>query len=335
MTPGRGASARARWRCSARSTATRCGSSRSATGPASSAAAPTPQRSGQLGVVKLLGESSIGVRRTPGRGAGRRRRLPVPGPRARARRPAHRGAQGAPRGAARAGRRHRRAAARARRRRSSRSRVAAAARRRAGSLAASAEDVHGVAFVGHEAPGAGGGDAAHPGPRRAQQAALRPGRGDRDRRLGAGQAVGRGGGQRRRPRGRRLGQRRSCARPRRCSAARAAARTTSRRAAAPTRRGPTRRWRRSGRPSPRTGPARRPQMDDELRGVRLGIDPGDVRIGVASSDPTGILATPVETVARGEGDLARIGGPRGGARRGRGSTSACRARCPGRGPRGR
>jgi putative Holliday junction resolvase len=41
-------------------------------------------------------------------------------------------------------------------------------------------------------------------------------------------------------------------------------------------------------------------------GVRLGIDPGDARIGVASSDPSGILATPVETVARGEGDLARI-----------------------------
>lgn len=34
------------------------------------------------------------------------------------------------------------------------------------------------------------------------------------------------------------------------------------------------------------------------RGVRLGIDPGDARIGVASCDPSGILATPVETVAR-------------------------------------
>jgi len=41
-------------------------------------------------------------------------------------------------------------------------------------------------------------------------------------------------------------------------------------------------------------------------GVRLGIDPGDARIGVASSDPHGILATPVETVARGSGDLDRI-----------------------------
>ncbi|GAB3195025.1 Holliday junction resolvase RuvX [Nocardioides hungaricus] len=41
-------------------------------------------------------------------------------------------------------------------------------------------------------------------------------------------------------------------------------------------------------------------------GVRLGIDPGDARIGVARSDPSGLLATPVETVRRGRGDLARI-----------------------------
>ena len=41
-------------------------------------------------------------------------------------------------------------------------------------------------------------------------------------------------------------------------------------------------------------------------GVRLGIDPGDARIGVARSDPSGFLATPVETVRRGGGDLARI-----------------------------
>jgi putative Holliday junction resolvase len=41
-------------------------------------------------------------------------------------------------------------------------------------------------------------------------------------------------------------------------------------------------------------------------GVRLGIDPGDARVGVARSDPTGFLATPVETVRRGKGDLARI-----------------------------
>ena len=41
-------------------------------------------------------------------------------------------------------------------------------------------------------------------------------------------------------------------------------------------------------------------------GVRVGIDPGDARIGVAVSDPTGFLATPVETVRRGSGDVRRI-----------------------------
>jgi putative holliday junction resolvase len=41
-------------------------------------------------------------------------------------------------------------------------------------------------------------------------------------------------------------------------------------------------------------------------GVRVALDIGDARIGVASSDPHGILATPVETVRRGPGDLDRI-----------------------------
>lgn len=40
--------------------------------------------------------------------------------------------------------------------------------------------------------------------------------------------------------------------------------------------------------------------------MRVGIDPGDSRIGVARSDPTGFLATPVETIPRGGGDLRRI-----------------------------
>ncbi|BBY00318.1 Holliday junction resolvase RuvX [Mycobacterium seoulense] len=37
---------------------------------------------------------------------------------------------------------------------------------------------------------------------------------------------------------------------------------------------------------------------DPGRGRRIGIDVGSVRIGVACSDPDGILATPVETVRR-------------------------------------
>ena len=47
-------------------------------------------------------------------------------------------------------------------------------------------------------------------------------------------------------------------------------------------------------------------MTGMRHGVRIGIDPGDARIGVARSDPSGFLATPVETVRRGKGDLARI-----------------------------
>ncbi|MRJ77159.1 Holliday junction resolvase RuvX [Aeromicrobium sp. SMF47] len=42
------------------------------------------------------------------------------------------------------------------------------------------------------------------------------------------------------------------------------------------------------------------------RGRRLGVDVGDVRIGIAVSDPDGILATPVETVAAGPGAIPRI-----------------------------
>src|SRR5918992_4472483 len=41
-------------------------------------------------------------------------------------------------------------------------------------------------------------------------------------------------------------------------------------------------------------------------GVRIGVDVGSVRIGIARSDPEGLLATPVETVRRGSGDVRRI-----------------------------
>lgn len=41
-------------------------------------------------------------------------------------------------------------------------------------------------------------------------------------------------------------------------------------------------------------------------GTRLGVDVGSVRIGVAACDPSGLIATPVETVSRGPGDLARL-----------------------------
>lgn len=42
------------------------------------------------------------------------------------------------------------------------------------------------------------------------------------------------------------------------------------------------------------------------RGVRIGVDVGEVRIGVARSDPDGLIATPVETVRRGDVDDADV-----------------------------
>ena len=52
-------------------------------------------------------------------------------------------------------------------------------------------------------------------------------------------------------------------------------------------------------------------MTGARRGRRLGIDVGAVRVGVALSDPDGLLATPLATVARDQAhgtDLATIAG---------------------------
>ena len=49
--------------------------------------------------------------------------------------------------------------------------------------------------------------------------------------------------------------------------------------------------------------------DSPRKGVRLGVDVGTVRVGVAMSDPHGVLATPVTTLARnmaGGTDLAAL-----------------------------
>ena len=76
--------------------------------------------------------------------------------------------------------------------------------------------------------------------------------------------------------------------------------------------------------------------DPRERGARLGVDVGSVRVGVALSDPDGILATPVATVARtaeGEpaagrrrhrGDRRAGAGARGGRRGGRAAPIALR-----------
>jgi putative holliday junction resolvase len=42
------------------------------------------------------------------------------------------------------------------------------------------------------------------------------------------------------------------------------------------------------------------------KGVRLAIDVGTARIGVARCDPGGSLASPLTTVTRGKGDVARL-----------------------------
>lgn len=39
-------------------------------------------------------------------------------------------------------------------------------------------------------------------------------------------------------------------------------------------------------------------------GVRIGVDVGSVRVGVAASDPSGLLATPVRTLARDTSDTS-------------------------------
>lgn len=40
--------------------------------------------------------------------------------------------------------------------------------------------------------------------------------------------------------------------------------------------------------------------------MRLGVDVGSVRVGVATCDPAGLIATPVATLRRGRGDLAEL-----------------------------
>ncbi|MGO3663005.1 Holliday junction resolvase RuvX, partial [Microbacterium gubbeenense] len=46
-------------------------------------------------------------------------------------------------------------------------------------------------------------------------------------------------------------------------------------------------------------------MSEFRRGVRLGVDVGRARIGVARSEADGMLAVPVETLARNDGSIAR------------------------------
>lgn len=47
-------------------------------------------------------------------------------------------------------------------------------------------------------------------------------------------------------------------------------------------------------------------MSEFRRGVRLGVDVGKARVGVARCDRDGLLAVPVETVPRDDSSLARL-----------------------------
>jgi putative Holliday junction resolvase len=57
------------------------------------------------------------------------------------------------------------------------------------------------------------------------------------------------------------------------------------------------------------------------RGARLGVDVGMARIGLAASDPDGLVATPVETVPRVLAGSGKQGKQGGGARSARGTTA--------------
>ena len=263
--PGGGRARSARWRCSARSTATRSGWSRSATTPASCAAARTCARSGQLGLVKLLGEASIGagVRRVEALvGVDAYRFLAT---RARPGRAAHRDAQGRARRSCPSGSRGIVARLRDAEKEIERMRAGAGARGAPAGSPPRRRDVYGVALVAHRAPDGTTADDVRklaldvrgriPADRPAVVAVTA---------VAGERPVGGRGGQRGRPR---AGASRpaswSGSRPRR-SAAVAAARTTSPRAAAPTPVVWTRRCGRSSTPSPAGSPAA-PEPDEEGR----------------------------------------------------------------------
>jgi putative Holliday junction resolvase len=51
-----------------------------------------------------------------------------------------------------------------------------------------------------------------------------------------------------------------------------------------------------------------PEPGTVRRGVRLAVDVGSVRVGVARSDPDGVLASPLEVIRHGRDDLDRLAG---------------------------
>ena len=236
-----------------------------------------------IGMVKLLGESSIGSGRAPGRGAGRAGRVPVPGPRARAGAVAGRRVQGAsPRSCPSAS-----TACSSGSRPPSRSSTSCGSARcwpapaRWPARPSRSARVQLVA-----AAGAGRGRRQRParaGARRPRPVARRRPGGRAARLAGRRRAASRSSPRSTTP-GRPPGWRPAswCGRSRRCSARAAAARPTS----------------------PRAPAATPPKLADAFAAVRggrwraamtaraswLGVDVGTVRVGVARSDPRGVLA---------------------------------------------
>jgi RNase H-fold protein (predicted Holliday junction resolvase) len=129
-----------------------------------------------------------------------------------------------------------------------------------------------------------------------------------------------------------------CGRWRRRSAVAAAARTTSPRAAGtepdgiPQAAAAGRGCRRPAGQRLRVTVTDRPP-EPWTDGVRIGVDVGTVRVGVAASDPGGVLASPLATLARDPRGVrgSRQAGPAGRrtGRRSR-SSSGCPRRCPGK-----
>jgi putative holliday junction resolvase len=60
------------------------------------------------------------------------------------------------------------------------------------------------------------------------------------------------------------------------------------------------------RPSQRQSQAGAQGVEPVRRGVRLAVDVGSVRVGVARSDPGGILASPLTVLSSGPGDLDEL-----------------------------
>ena len=283
-TPRRGRARSARWRCSARSTATGCGWSRSTTSRASCAAAPTCARTAEIGLFHVTTETSSAsnVRRIeavtgPGRrpscssertARAARARRAAEGARARAvarGREADRAGQGARRSARRAtsSRRRGRAAGRGRR----------GDRRRARSSSGRAEVADAKALLElSDRVRQKLGDAA------VVLGAAADGRVHLVANVAPGGRRARRQGRRRRPRGR-AGRRRRRRRARHDG---------------PGRRPGPREARRGDRRR-----ARRDRVRARIESMRvLALDHGEARCGCAVSDPSGTLATPLEVVER-------------------------------------